>query len=345
MSVDQVFYNLTTDTPTDEGVLTPRLISRNKEAARTILPAMDQYGEVGYIRRVSYGRRVLIVLNSEQSEDRLRAALNASAGFGLGDFKLDVSKESLETWASTQARGVIVGGATDASFFEALTGDPVRFRDSVTKYLANTSAPADASSGVPIAFEVAYAVDDQPFANFETAEFSGTIPVDRQLAGYPEPVQKAVLVTSDTAVLEQGDWQVGSDDCTLVTVGYSLSVTPDRRGVDATAYMVTKECHERCDHRRSDTRIRTPRTWRIYDAPSNEARKIKSVSSASASREEKFSYKVHGWKPFPVSDFGAFRGVEVSFDSTDGNDKPAQGMRATITFEVEFEDGPWTPVN
>ena len=144
-----------------------------KEAG-LLQPAAED-GELIYVRRVTYGRRLLVAVTSTASQADLEKALS----FGINGIGVDVDagirQKLREISKSMVARMIVIGGEQDEhlnALQSQLIRDPGSLYDVLGAYLEATGARHRASAAVPLSFETAFAIDHTPVASFETAKFA-----------------------------------------------------------------------------------------------------------------------------------------------------------------------------
>jgi len=332
MSIDQIRYSLVMDAPGVGGALPLSIFEAAPEAGEYVLDQMQSQGEVGYVRAVAYGRRVLLSITARAADDDLRAALRLSGGFGGVSYDGSLAEAVKKVWSSMQVEATVVGGEVPKSLVDALTGTPSAFLDNVNKFLSETEQRDDPAAAVPVSFEVRYASDDAPLQTYETAEYSGRIPGD--IVSGPRSVRVAVQLTGRDAVLMRSDAEIDSDDWTGVNVAYTLAVTPDRRAVTLHTVMDAIELEDDASDD-GNTWIRTAGSTEIYRVPDGVPYEIAGVDGPlQVSVRKNFRGEVHGEVPF--GDVGVLKGVRVSFDGPSSDDRGAQGLRAEAQVTVNF---------
>ena len=338
MSVDQVYYTAVADTPDGQGHLPLSLIDANEAVASYLLSSMNANGEPGYIRRVDYGRKVIISLSSRASEEDLRAAMRFSAGTGPFKIKAEAEAKARDVWSKTEVRAVVIGGQVTNGLIDALTGSFDGFLKSINAFLKETKNFTSEVGAAPVSFEVRFCSDNEGYSNYETVEFSGQIPIGSFAKGGELRKTANVELTSADARLLQQDWEVHSDDWTWIEVHYALAPTKDRRGVDLYVRMDVKECESNQSYR-GKTHARTEKRIRVYNVPHNDRRLIKNVTSLKNSGTESshFGGELHGWFTYGDGVVGALRDIKVQVDGRGRDDKRHQGLNAKIDFVVHMD--------
>jgi len=343
ISLHQVYYTMVADMR-DPNVYAPVELA-GKDDVGLILKRMKHRGEIGYIRKVSYGRRVLIAVSAVATEDKLRRALKFSFGAWGIKTKGKLDSETRKVWETMDARAVIIGGTADKSLADVVTGGPEQFLKHVNTYLkASTEWNADKTEAVPVSFEVRYCSDNEPVANYETVEFAGHIVTGRKRAGETVKCDSVnVELTKKDAKLIHGDEEIHTDDWTRVGVSYQFRVSKDRRRVELHLIMDAYECEsdgnyhpEKNDNR---THIRTSRIVNVYELAEDDPRSIKKVIAQplAASDKRKFGGHLHSWFTYGNGQVGALRDIQVHVDGKGRNDLERQGLKAIISFAVEID--------
>ena len=340
LDLDETFYSMMANIPNSAGYFRPEVLQHNPDFAKSVLHAMQTNGEVGYIHNVDYGRRVLIAVSSAASEEELQRALKLSAGaFG---FKLEgeLTQRDLEVWSTMQTHAVVIGGEITSPFAEVVTGNPAEFLKNVNAYLKSTKAWSSQTVAQPIAFTVRYCSDNAPFASYETVEFAGQIPVDRNRAEETILVTgKEVKLTGADARVLQGDTEIDTDDWTSVAVDYTIHVSPDRRAIDLTLTMDAYELEGDKSFEGDNTRIQTKRTIRVFNLAADDPRLIKKVVAMpmTAAESHHFRGELHNWLTYENGAVRALRNISVKVDAEGRKDTDAQGLTAVVDFTVEID--------
>ena len=338
MSIDQVYYTLVADTPPAAGYLPTSLLDANPVVASYLLGGLERGGEPGYVRRVDYGRKVIVSLSSSASEEDLRAAMRFSAGTGPFKIEAEAEAKAREVWEKTEVRAVVIGGKVTDGLIDALTGSFDGFLGNINAFLKETKDFTPDTGAAPVSFEVRYCIDNAGYANYETVEFSGQIPVGSYAKGGDVPRTVDVeLAPADARKLRQ-DWDVHSDDWTGVEIEYALSPSTDGRSVELHLRMDIRELESGGNYD-GKTHLRLEKRTRVYTLPDHDRRTISSVKSVQNAKttSDKFSGELHDWFRFGDGVVGALRDVHVRVDSEHGDDKPYLGLRGTIDFTVVLD--------
>ena len=336
LSLSEVFYTIVADMPNAHGYFPPAILDNDRYLAPLVLNKMTEYGEIGYVRSVKYGRRVMIAVSANATEEELRRSLNLDADALVIKFKGGVDDQTRKVWETMDAKVVVIGGKITPALADCVTGGPTNFLHSVNRYLKDT-AVFDAQTGpVPVSFEMRYAHDNEPMINYETLEFAGQIVTGRKRAEETIRLTKAVELTATDARLVHEDPEIDTDDWTKVDVRYSLALSSNSRAVDLALTMNAFECES--DRRYNwETHIRTAKTIGLYKLANDDPRVILSIDAVSRSdfREEMFGGRLHDWFSFPS--FGALREITVHVDGSTGNDVREQGLKAELDLVIKVD--------
>jgi len=299
---------------------------------------MQTKGEIGYVRRVNYGRRVLIAISSTSSKDDLKQVLRLSAG-GLGpSVNGKIYEETHAVWQDMEAQAIVIGGRITDALADTVTGGFESLLKNVNQYLKDTKAFDGETGAVPVSFEVRYCSDNEAFANYETVEFAGRI-IHEPQAETKQVRNQHIRLTPQDARLINGDSEIDTDDWTLIAVSYQLRASDDGRAAELTVTMDAKELEGDRRFEGDNTHIRTSRTIRAYELNPNDDRTIKEVRASSLSRSHShyFRDELHLWFTFGDGVVGALRDIRIHVDAPGRNDLAQQGLEAQMDFEVVIE--------
>jgi len=337
--INQVYYSVVVPPPPVEGMFPVRLLD-DAELAAHVLTIMPRRGEIGYVRKVSYGRRIIIALAATTDAESLRSALRFSGGAGGIEVEAEVLAQARQVWQQTDRSAVVIGGRSNESLYTAILGDLDLFLRNINEYLNATDDWTPDTGAVPVSFEVRYCEDDALFSNYETVAFAGLkkgrdMMKGGELASTPTPFP--VILDKNDAMLVRSDWDLGTDDFTRVDVTHKFTVRADGRHVDLSVVMdaieLDKQNGKPVD--KGKTHIRTAKTIEVFKMPDNDPRRIMSVKAVAL--EAKTSKVVNGklHEEFTYNDgvVGSLRGVKVKVDGK-GDDKVNQSLNATAHFSV-----------
>jgi hypothetical protein len=337
LSLNEVYFTMTTETPDVEGFIPASITDRNSPEGFFILSQMKNNGEIGYVRRVNYGRRILVAISSSSSKSDLKRALRLSAGgFGV---KVDgnIEQNTKQIWEGMNAEVLVVGGRVTPALHDAATGGFDSLLKNINTYLKDTAAYTPQSGAVPISFEVRYISDGEAFSNYETTEFAGMIP-SRRVRG-EENIQIndfKVLLTHEDARLMRSNDDLHTDDWTKVSVSHNFSVSPDQRSVLLYVEMNAIELEEN-ESEKPKTHFRTAKTITAFQLAQDDKRKISNVLANPPKHSESHNLKgeLHGFFNYDDGVVGALRDVRLSIDGP-GGDRRHQGLQALTSFTVEI---------
>lgn len=339
VTLNEVYYTMTSESNQSDGYLPISVVAQNPEFHKSILIEMEEKGEIGVIRRVEYGRRVLIAISSESNEEDLQSALRLSVG-GAG-MKINANVDIKETaiWNKMDAQAIVVGGRQSKELANVVTGDFGKFLSNVNKYLQESSSYDKTTVALPISFEVRYSSDNEAFSNYETADFAGRIPISHLQDGEIRQVSAKIALTGEDARILQDDNEIDSDDWTGVDVSYSFSLSSDRRAVNLEVVMNAYELESNRDFERDNTHIRTAKIFRVFELKDGDKRLIKEVraSPQATSVRQDFGGELHDWITFNSGTLGALRDLRVHVDGNGSEDTRHQGLNATVDFVVEID--------
>ena len=338
LTMDQVFYSVVTNTPPQHGYLPAELLRENTDLTGKLAQQVKEYGEIVYVRKVDYGRRLLIALSAEASEQELKTALKVSVDTANTGTEANLDARTKEVWKSIEGKLILIGGEIPDGVQNVFRGDPKGFFDAVKLITnkENLNFNAKSNVAVPISFTTAYVSDNAPMQVFETSTFSGKIPVRK----FGKSVIKEKLNTDSTnAKVDNSDGEVDSDDWTKVELTrQNLRLSEDRRTlyVDLLWKLYEGEKDKTVKMKNGSaekTVIVSSRTFEF-----TQSKPIKEIVSVVAppSKEEWYRGKVHRSVPFP--NHGNLSNISVRFDGEGRNDVDAQMFAADLNVTVWLED-------
>lgn len=331
LALDQVYYSITTDAPPLGGYLPEDIVRSHPELARFLARGVEENGEIAYVRRVDYGRRLIIVLSSEATEQQLLQALKVTVSAIKFGGEVQINDETKKTWNSVEGQLILIGGKYPDGVATLFSGSPEGFVQTVRAVMAKENVIYSREEGaVPVSFELAYVSDAAPMQVYETAEFSGKIP----LRSWGRSTQRFQITTTgnDARVIRQ-DAEIHSDDWTLVQiVSQELSLSADRNVVDFKLVWRAIEAEE--DQTvKAKTIIESIVT--IQKPLPRPAKHIISPTQIGP-REEWYAGEVQ--RPVPFPDHGLLSNIRVQFDGPGGKDDQLQHLEADLEFEVWLEE-------
>jgi len=307
-----------------------------KEAG-LLQPAAED-GELIYVRRVTYGRRLLVAVTSTASQADLEKALS----FGINGIGVDVDagirQKLREISKSMVARMIVIGGEQDEhlnALQSQLIRDPGSLYDVLGAYLEATGARHRASAAVPLSFETAFAIDHTPVASFETAKFAREGKLYSCLPEGETVLTGSIELPPPAECLDGKDCEVDSNDNTLAQVW--SSVRQDGKEVLLT---VTYEVREgNGDRSTTDTHLRLSKDYRI---PLNDERPFGAfIGNTDQNAQRWYNGHVYGLQPF--HDVGALRDVRVEVDRDGGNDHEVARLLANYSIPIRLAREPAPP--
>ena len=140
----QAYYTIDEDAPT-----TPKDFFDPSVTVEDLEPYCGAGNPPLYVQSITFGRRVLFSIESNESADSVKAALEASYK-GAVDVNVKVSTEHKNTLASSSIKAFVLGGSGGEA-----TGAVSGFEGLMT-YLKNGGNYSKDSPGAPIAYKLAY---------------------------------------------------------------------------------------------------------------------------------------------------------------------------------------------
>ncbi len=331
LTIDQVYYSAATDAPPAGGYLPDSIVQASPDLAASLDQGIRANGELAYVRKVDYGRRVLIAITSTASREKLERAMAASIKVFKSDFKGSLDKESEETWSSTHGKLIIIGGSLPEGIGATFGGDFSQFSRTVEAIMSKESLAYNPQAGaVPVSFEMAYVADNTPMQVFETVEFAGRIPV----RDWKRKNQTDKIITEgrDAAVIHDDD-EIHSDDFTLVRItkqNFRLSANRTTVHFDLEWQALEADDDKKTHHK---TVIQSSKT---FSYPFNKP--IKSISTAA--QQPVAGQWIPGENNSPISfpNTAPLSNIRIQFDGPGRGDHRKQSFTADLTFEVWAED-------
>ena len=332
ISLDQVYFTAIAE-PEERGSYLTQELFENQVNRDTLIKSLKRSGEPVVVQSVTYGRRLVVTLESDSSEEDLEAALAFKYNSGTGEVSGDISAENRETLARTRINASVIGGVANAALIRAISSSPVDLRKNINDFIANTIKISPDIDAAPVSFTADYAFDRAQASSNLFADFSGYVP----RGSYP-PINRI----TDKLLMDKnnkddlsvgGDKEIDSDDWTYTRIQYELQILNTRH----LALNIVYEAREgNKDKSFGDTRFIISKTigtenasepWGPFDRP------IKSFSVDTRKQKEHWHKgKKHGFQPFPS--FGPLKNIEVSFDKSGRNDDDAFKLKADIDFTV-----------
>jgi hypothetical protein len=322
VAIDQVFFSMIADTPPVGGYF-PLTLLNDSNNADYIINTAQSAGEVGYIRRVDYGRKVILTISSNASHDDLRRALSFRTDGPNLKLETSIDSKIREVWENMDVRAYVVGGKVSNAFIDMITGDTKNFSQNLNQFLKDSSTWDSKTVAVPVSFEVAFARDLEPLVTYETVKFSGPIET-KTVCNTKEHTPGDIPIATDgndARCVGGDDCDIHSDDYSKVKVEYKITKSSNSRQVLLNLKWQAWELQKDKRHRAGkNSTIVSEKEFIIFDLKDKcPGATIKSISNVVLENEETEIYagKVHGTTSFP--NFGSLRNIKVAFD-TGGDD-------------------------
>lgn len=139
------------------------------------------------------------------------------------------------------------------------------------------------------------------------------------------------------ARLLAGDWEIHTDDWTLLKASYSTRIVNNGQGVDLDITWEAIELQKNKNYRSGDTHIQSRRTIRIWQKSPNDS--LLAVGIVRGGRGELLKYvrgETHGWHTY--SNIGNIVSPSISFDGRGRNDKERQGFSGILEWSVKLAE-------
>ncbi|MBX2883408.1 MAG: thiol-activated cytolysin family protein [Granulosicoccus sp.] len=160
----------------------------------------DPEGQIGpgnpplYVSKVSYGRMVFFVAESEHDAQEVRVALNAAVRGAGSDLTVDSGLTYKEVLAKSRVYYYVAGGGADLALAPIASASPDQMFNAVKSFISDRSSANFSASnpGAPIAYTLNYLKDRKP------ARMSYTVNYDKKDCDFKEA---PVVPTPNTFVL------------------------------------------------------------------------------------------------------------------------------------------------
>lgn len=301
------------------------------DARASDLPSPDD--ELVFVRRVTYGRRLVLAISSSVTQEELAYAVRFRAdGPGIA-FDADAKARLLEIASKLEVSATVVGGEADAALGRlnaAVVGDPGGLPEALADFLAATSEKFPLAGATPLAFELEYAADAIPFAAYETRNFGGKFEVYRVDARGEASIDVDIALTNPSC-LHDRDCEIGSDDWTRADVSTKLAHSGNMLTLEV-GYTVLEGSDKK---RPNDSVLRVNRLF-TFDM----ARPIEKVVTLANDRKTKWYPGVlSGTMSFPVN-VGPLRDIKIVLDGKGDHDEKRVRLNARAHIEVVLEREP-----
>lgn len=156
----QAYYTVDVDTPLTPGdVFAPEVDLADVEAYTAVEnPPL-------YLQSITYGRRVIFSIESDESSEAVQAALDVALKSGLTEGKLEVDVKTKEVLSNSKISALVLGGS-GAAAAKAVFGV-----EGLGEYITSGGNYSADSPGAPIAYRLAY-LDNTPTRFAFTSEYS-----------------------------------------------------------------------------------------------------------------------------------------------------------------------------
>lgn len=141
----QAYYTVDVDSPT-----TPKDFFDPSVTVEQLQPYVDQASPPLYLQSITYGRRVLFSIESSESAESIKAALEATYKVAAVDVNAMVSTEHQQALKSSSIKAFVIGGAGSEA-----TGVISGF-EGLLSYIKSGGNYSKDSPGAPIAYKLAY---------------------------------------------------------------------------------------------------------------------------------------------------------------------------------------------
>lgn len=332
MTLDQVFYSASMDSPQAEGILPSRLLLNDAQLAAGLARGAETGGEVAYVRKVDYGRRILVSLSANASSEELRLAVSAAGNWMSGGFRGSVDHRTRQVWQSVEGKFIIIGGSYPSGVSPFFGGDIESFGRTI-QAITSESFVNDTRGAIPVSFELAYASDNAPMQVFETVEFAGRIPG----RSWGKRVQRIAIFTDyNDADTVRHDDELGSDDWSMVELtSQALRLSPDRRAISLDLEWNAFEGEHTRTIRGDRTVIRSLKSINFLPYP-KPVRSIVTSPTSYGARQEWYAGRQHDFVSFP--NHGLLTDIRVRFDANGRQDHLVQRLDAFANFEIWIEE-------
>jgi hypothetical protein len=333
----QAYFTVSCAPLPGKALFSSEVLNMNPDALGTFLPQYERNGELGVVRRVTYGRRVLMSVTSNYSVDKLKAAIKASYDGKAFEASGSLDAEKAKILSESEATVVVVGGKTDSEIMGISNlPTPEKLRR-VLQYVSKTADVDTMTSAAVTAFEVVYALDSVGVLKAESTSFSQNF---RQLTGNSQTISGSLQSLAwEPARKDAGDEEMYSDDITHVQIDCEVVLKNDGvfMGITYKAIEGNKNGSE------GDTKFRKVLLpTNIF--PFTEDRKVISIEGQPARYFKSIRMQLKGKNHGPVgipdlpADF-VLKNIEVSFDAPGRNDLSQMDIQGNYEVRVGLADG------
>lgn len=331
MTLDQVFYSAAVDVPSFEGFVPLRVIREDARLASALAESAERDGEIAYVRKVDYGRRILVSLSAEASTEELNIAIDTSIKVLSGEFNGELDRRTKEVWESVEGKIIIIGGSFPPGISGFFDGDMQSFVNTI-KAIMSEDFVNDTHGALPVAFELAYANDNEPMQVFETIEFAGKIP-GRSWGLVTK--RESIFTDASNAAPIRSDNEINTDDWTMVRIdSQRLRLASDGRTVLFDLVWSAWEGEKNHTIRGDRTVIESRKTF-TFQQPRPVSEIVSRTSFGPMDRW--FSGRLPQ-VTLPFGNHGLLENIQVVVDGPGGHDSDFQRLDATLAFEVWLEE-------
>lgn len=345
--LSQAYFTLTAAPKAGELHLDEPMFATNPNIAELLVEQMESAGEIGVVRRVTYGRRILLSITSSSTQEELLAAIKASyKGFGASaSGTLDATQTKVLNQAQTHL--IVIGGKPHPILVDNLTmpaGDLLR---ELSKYLGDTVQMDELTSAAVMGFDVQYAYDLASAIKAESVNFSEQVRVSQRLKGDTTIIERrfnADINSAKVAILK-GDSEIDSDDKTISIVQYELKPSLDRRALMLKITYDAIEGNSNGSHGDSRFQLVTKEIEVFRDPLGRTIRAVSSRPNGTMGSKQTVHVGKSLFSPQPVSDFNDLRDIKVTFDRKGSNDHKVMAIEGKVLCSVVLNDGNEQPVS
>ncbi|WP_301281025.1 thiol-activated cytolysin family protein [Arcanobacterium phocae] len=164
-SFKQIFFTVSTDTPNDPHDLFGKDVTKQDLIDRGI----DGKNPLGYVSNVSYGRQIFVKLETDSTDNEVKAAFNAVFKGSFGNGKADAEAKYKKILNQTRATVYILGGSAKSGV-EVATGNI----DDLKRIIKEESTYSTNVPAVPVSYTVNFLKDNQRAVVQNTGDYIET---------------------------------------------------------------------------------------------------------------------------------------------------------------------------
>jgi hypothetical protein len=163
VSFVQAYYTLAFEPPES-----PVAIFDPRVKLHELAPYMEEGNPPAYISSVTYGRMLVLLIDSHETSNRLRAALQAAFSGVVASGRIDVSAEHRRALENSSIRILSLGGAAGTAI-ELLASE--NKLEALEQYFKDGADFSATSPGVPISYQARYLKDNSAARISFTADY------------------------------------------------------------------------------------------------------------------------------------------------------------------------------